>query len=193
MEAVRDEIGSKELLDRIERAVAAGEDITAIAETAGSSVAMAGDDAKLFIGDLACLVERQQGQDAIGRFAKTWGWPVDRVKEYRTVCRFYPRSVRDLFFENSLPIRARYSKLRIAKRFKDMELALDFIANGAALESNCEEFGLAVNLKLGKPTPAKKLEDFEASAETAAAELQKRLNKLENKSQHVHIKVYEVK
>lgn len=187
-------IDPEAVLDLLEQGVEAGLDIFEQAVGLGEQVRRQDDDAKWIVGDLACLVQKKHGSNRISEFAKNIGWEVDRVKEYRTQSKFYPRSVRAEFW-NNLPkgvTKPAYSKFRAAKRFKDMEVALDFLLE-CPPEWTCERLRVEVSVKLGKPTPPLKYSDFEAPFGSAASELEKHLALLQTHSQNIQIKVYEVK
>lgn len=189
-----DVINPEEMLDLMEQAVDAGLDIFEESVSMGENIRRQDDDAKWIVGDLACLVQKKYGKNRISEWAKRIGWEVDRVKEYRTQCKFYPRSVRNEFWKN-LPegtAKPAYSKFRKAKRFGDMEVALDFLL-GCPPEWTVERVGVAVNEALGKPTIPMKYIDFEAPIASAAAELTKHLALLQDQNKNIHIKGYEVK
>lgn len=193
----QDAVNLDELLDTFEQAVEHHVDFFETAVSAGSNVVRQDDDAKLFWGDAAVLIAKQYGPDRVSVWASEIGKEKERIAEYRTVCTYYPRSVRRQFLQatykdNHLPMpKALYSKFAIAKRFKDVEVSLDFIASSDPVIS-AEAFRLSVNKKLGKPTPAEKLADFETSRETAAYDLMERIKRIE-KHNKFRIKLYEVK
>lgn len=187
-----DEIDAMELFELLEKAVEAGRDVREITVAAGSISSKRGDEEKFKVGIMACFVEKQYGANAIAEWAKDVGWEAERVKEYRTVMRYYGWRAIYLFMSNYPNVKAFYSKLRTAQRFDDMEYSLDFIAEQPP-ESSAESFGIAVAIKLGKPTPPKKYLDIEIPTDCAGEALDKYLRTLINPSSKLRVKVYEVK
>jgi hypothetical protein len=68
----------------------------------GRELVAAGDGGKWKMGDLAIEVQKEYGKNRIAEFAKEVNAPVSRVREYRTVCKFYPKnSARDEILEHN--------------------------------------------------------------------------------------------
>jgi hypothetical protein len=146
-------------VELLERAAAAGEDVYQAAVGLGQMDRESKDRARWRIGDLARLVTKAYGQNRIADFAKDINEPVDRVKEYRTVCRYWERSVRADFL--ALPTLT-YSHFRIALRFADREDACDFLQDCAANAWTVEAARIELKKRLGEPLPAARLLDAEA-------------------------------
>lgn len=135
-------------IDALESASQAGENIYEAAISAGIQARESGDSAKWLIGDLALLIRKDYGQDTIGQFAGDIGTAVERVHEYRTVCKFYPRRA-----EHGKPARAdffdmpaiTYSHMRMAMRLKDFDAALEFLEDCSLNRWKCEK--AAIELK----------------------------------------------
>lgn len=147
-------------VELLERAAASGEDVYEACINLGIVAREKNDSARWLIGDLAQLVHKEYGRNRIGEFAKKINEPVDRVKEYRTVSAFWQRAVRADF----LGVEAlSYSHFRVAKRLKDMALALAFLNEAATKGWTVEATRLVLNERLGKPPVPVRLLDAEAT------------------------------
>lgn len=93
--------------------------------SAGITAREAIDQGRYDIGDLADVVaQKRYGADAIGKYAAGIGVGKERAEEYRTVCRFYPRSTRANLLD--LPC-ITYSHLRLAMRLQYYSSAVRFL------------------------------------------------------------------
>lgn len=138
------------ILDLIDQSIEAGEDPWEIITDAGIVAAADMDIYRWFIGDLACRIEKKYGENRIGEFAKTIHAPVDRVEEYRTVCRFYKKSARAEI--SGVP----YTIWREAMKLMH---PLDFLRRASALEYTVERARIHIAKVLGKPVSTSKLVD----------------------------------
>lgn len=82
------------------------------------------DTGKWLIGDVALRVRTVYAEDRLSAFASAINVPVDRVREYRTVCRYWECSARAEFL--ACPTLT-YTHLRDAMRFKNREAAAAFL------------------------------------------------------------------
>lgn len=153
-----------EIFLALEQAVDAGEEIMEVAIGLGQRYRMSEEDGKYNQGDLACLVEKRYGKNAIKDFAKSIGKEVDRIKEYRTVCRQWKRSARaEILTERP---NLTYSHLRTAGRFiKDdgdsygRKHAMRILDMAAKYTWSAEKTRIKANRLLGKPVPPVKILD----------------------------------
>lgn len=149
-------------LDAIERARAEGYDIWEMAVSAGIEASDRGNEARWFIGDLALLVDKRYGEDAIAQFAKEIKCAVKSVKTYRTTCRFWDREKsrrQDFLLDLKNVFFTHYAD---AVRLKDMDKAVEFIENCHLNDWSVEKARVELQILLGKPTPPEKLLDTEA-------------------------------
>ncbi len=133
------------------------EDYELICE-AGRIAAQNIDQGRYLIGDLAAQVKKEYGRDTVGRFAKDIGIPKARAQEYRQVCEFWSNSQRIHIFERFQGM-VSYSHLRKAMRLKNNLEAFLFIEECGNNGWTCEEAGVRLTERLGKPTPPPKLLD----------------------------------
>lgn len=184
----------------IEQAAKAGDDIWEMSIGAGLQAHEDMDAGRWRIGDLALLIGKQYGEHRIEDFAKSIKVEVGRVKEYRTVCHFWQKSVRTDILE-ACP-NATYSHLRIAMRLKNLQAAMDFVDECSANDWTAEFARLELNKRLGKPVPPRRLLDGQAKLVSGELErlilellsasfiVNEGLTKLEGKQ--VRIVMYEV-
>lgn len=153
------------VLEAIENAASSGRDVWEMVISAGIDASDKGDEARWMIGDLALLVKKSYGDDAIGKFAKDIHAPVKRVEEYRTVCAFWDRqkSARADFLAELKNVY--YSHYREALRLGDYDKAVQFIEDCALNDWTYEAARLEVNKRLGKPEPSAKILDTVARVE----------------------------
>lgn len=149
------------VLEAIEQAAAEGNDVWEMVVSAGIQASDKGDESRWLIGDLALLVRTEYGEDSIGKWAKDIKCPVDRVKEYRTVCGFWDRelSARADFLAELKNIY--YTHYREAMRLKDYDAAVEFIEECAMNDWSVEAARLELDKRLGKKAPPAKLVDSE--------------------------------
>jgi len=145
----------------IEQAAKAGDDIWEMAIGAGLQAHEDMDTGRWLIGDLSLLVSKQYGEHRIEDFAKSIKVEVGRAKEYRTVCRFWRKSVRTDFLADRPNVT--YSHLRIAMRLKMLEKAMDFIEECSDSDWTAEFARLELNRRLGKPVPPPRVLDAQAN------------------------------
>lgn len=107
-----------------------GEDIWEICVNAGMEARNMLDEGKWVVGDIAHTITQRygartpRGEGIIDAFARAINIAPDRVREYRTVAKFWKHTDRD----NMLSIAVlTYTHLRDAMRFKDIERAKDFL------------------------------------------------------------------
>lgn len=119
------------------------------------------DRGRFRIGDAALKVVKQYGRNRIGVWAIEINVRESSVKEYRTVCRYYPSSVRTDFLDN-YPVLC-YSHFKEAMRFDDMEVSLAFLEECAENAWTIERALIEIKKRLNKPVPPPKLGDFEGT------------------------------
>jgi hypothetical protein len=178
------------LLATVDQMIAKGEDPWQLMTDSCGMASEDMDARRWLIGDMACRVVKKYGSDRIGEFAKEIKQPVDQVKEWRTVCRFYPLSVRADFLQDRPNLT--YSHFRKAKRLRDMEAALDLLDKASLDDWTVELLDVEVTKLVGKPEPPMKLGDFEGRLDEARnwlAGMERRLGF----STMVAVKIYEVK
>jgi hypothetical protein len=109
------------------------------------------DAGRWSLGDIALAVEKRYGQDSIGKFATEINVKASRVREYRTVCAFYPSSARAEFLSTHPTLT--YSHLRAAMRFEDMEEAFDFLEKAASEAWTVAQVEREIAVIFGKDKP----------------------------------------
>ncbi len=151
-----------DVLTSLERLIEQGDDAWEALVSAGIQAQERKDKSVWMIGDLACLVTTRYGQDAIGDFAKSIKVEVNRVREYRTVCRFWDRktSARAELLETCPNLY--YSHYREAMRLKEMDEAITFLQECSENDWTIEATRLELDKRLGKRVPPQKLLDLEA-------------------------------
>lgn len=148
-------------VDALEALAADGADVWESAISAGIEAGASIDSGKWVIGDIACLVEKQYGEDRIGDFAKSINVERDRVVEWRGVCRFFDRPTRTAL-RASRP-NLSYTHFREAKRLKDKAKAIAFLEEAADNDWNVERARIELRAQTGKPLPPLKLVDTKAT------------------------------
>jgi hypothetical protein len=118
------------------------------------------DKARWVIGDLACFVETEYGEHKLADFADDINVALERVEEYRTMCRFWTYSARAEFSEFE---RLSYSHLRVAKAFKSLDMARLFLFECVTNAWTVRDARMEANRRLGKEPEQK-----EAKAGTKA-------------------------
>jgi len=104
------------------------------------------DTGRWRIGDLAMLVERSYGANAIGKYAIEINIEKRRVYEMCALAHFYPPETRYLFPN------LRYSHYRDAARLGDLERSLEFLTQSSDEGLTVEQARLRL---LGKTKPDK--------------------------------------
>lgn len=136
-------------------AAAHGEDIWDGSKALAMEMTHDLDQRQLRLGDLACLVEKQKGEDTIGVWATEIGEVRKTITDYRTVSRFWPKDIRDEVLDE-LP-RLNYSLLKLAaNRFPNRDEALPFLVECASNEWSVERARVTLNKRMGKRVPAEK-------------------------------------
>jgi hypothetical protein len=125
------------------------------------SAAASLDTGRFLIGDIALDVTKDYGNNSIAQFAKDVNIPVGRVREYRTVCKFYEIQHRQKLLSENPTLS--YSHLRAAMRLKDIRAATAFLEAAAVNAWTVEQTGVKLLETLGKPTPVMKLLDIEVT------------------------------
>jgi len=134
----------------------------------GRDAAQDMDGGRWTLGDLSLEVQKQYGRNRISDFAREVNVPVGRVEEYRTVCRYYPKSVRaDILGDNPL---LSYSHFRVAMRFRDIEESIEFLMECADGAYTIERSMVEIKKRLNKPVPPPKLLDAEGTLRHADLE-----------------------
>lgn len=146
------------------------------------------DEARWIIGDLACLVSAEYGRDKIADFAREVNVEKARVKEYRTVARFYKNLPRQKFAQDHPNLT--YSHMRDAMRFGDQDRAMEHLEACAIQTLTVEAARIRIQEALGKPVPPKKLEDWEGNFDQAVRWLADMKFK-HGWSKRIHIVIYE--
>jgi len=127
----------------------------------GREAASQGDRNRFKIGDLACEVETRYGEHTIIDFAKAIGTAVKSVTTYRTVCRLYIFSRREIFLTDNPMLT--YTHLRDAMVLGDVEEAYKFLETASADGLSVEAARIALTILRGKPVPPHKLLDVPVS------------------------------
>lgn len=118
------------------------------------------------IGDMALLVEKRYGDDALAKYATSIRVPVSRARQYRAVCRFWDRqNSKRLEFWEYLP-NVTYTHFLYAMRLKDVNVAAEFLRECSDNDWTSDQAYLEISRRLGKPTPPKKLIDTEVPIRT---------------------------
>jgi len=125
----------------------------------GRAAALDMDEGRWQLGDLSLEIQTQYGKNRIADFAKEVNVPVGRVREYRTVCRYYESSARAEILEDC-PLLS-YSHLRIAMRFGNIQQSIGFLNECADGAFTVERTIVELNKLLKKPIPPPKLLDAE--------------------------------
>lgn len=132
-----------------------GEDIWDGSKALAMEMAHDLDQRQLRLGDLACLVVKQKGQDTIGVWATEIGHSRKTITDYRTVSHFWPKEERDAVLDE-LP-RLNYSLLKLAaNRFASREEALPFLIECVDQEWSVEKARVALNRRMGRVVPPQK-------------------------------------
>jgi hypothetical protein len=136
-------------------AVASGSEVWARAVEYGASLATAEDRTRFELGDLALLVGTEYGRDRLGQFARAINRPAKQIQEYRGVCRYYPRVVRDQLAA-SCP-RISYTHLRVAMRLHDLDRSIAALEAANREKWTVERMGEEIDRQRGKPAPPAKV------------------------------------
>lgn len=121
------------------------------------------DEGRWSLGELALMVGKSYGDDALGEFAREVNVPKKRMTQYRTVCNFWcpawEKSTRVDFLEERETIT--YTHMRDAMRFKDLKRALAWLGEVAANGWTTDQAAFVLSERLGvvKSEPAPKLLD----------------------------------
>ncbi len=103
------------------------------------------------IGDLACFVETEYGENRLAQFADDINVAFDRVSEYRTMARFWTFPARAEYSELE---QVTYSHMRVAKSLKNLDVAKDFLKECVLNAWTVRDARLEANRLLGKePEP----------------------------------------
>ncbi len=113
------------------------------------------DEGRWTIGDLACLIVKQYNANMVGNFAKAIKYEAARVKQYRTVSRFWEKSTRVDFLETCPQLT--YTHYREAMRLKNLKDAQAFLRQCADNDWTVERTRIEIDKRLGKPTPPMRL------------------------------------
>jgi hypothetical protein len=124
--------------------------------TMGQEAAKNIDQGRYLIGGLACLIETHYGANDIKQFATKINVDEKRVREYRTVYKYYDLSHRQNFLEDHPNVC--YSQLRDAMRLKSVDESLHWLETVSDNEWTVEQARLELAKCLGKnpPTTARK-------------------------------------
>lgn len=101
------------------------------------------DNAQWELGDLACRVKKNYGEDAVGKYAIEIGVVKTTLQEYKTVSNFFEKSVRTDFSRLS------YSHFRLAEINNTKEEAIDWLKKADDNDWTYEQ--LAIEIKKSKP------------------------------------------
>ncbi len=115
------------------------------------------DEARWIIGDLALLVKKQYREDRLRDFANEINVEKSRVKEYRTVCRFYEKAARASFLADRPNLT--YSHLRDAMRFGSADRAYAFLEEVTTHTWTVDNARIELAKRLGKPVPSLRILD----------------------------------
>jgi hypothetical protein len=118
------------------------------------------DEGRWVIGEYSHRVEKRYGTDAIGEFAKQVGISKGRVKQYRTVFRFWSPVWEEkdgrLAFLAERP-NVTYTHYLDAMRLKDVDKALEWVDKVAENGWTTDEAAYYLSKRLGKGDPPEKL------------------------------------
>lgn len=138
-------------LDELAARAAEGAAIWPSAVVRGQELGGAEDSTRYELGDLALLVGSEYGADRLGQFARAINRPVSQLQEYRRVCRYYPRIVRERIFE-TCP-RLTYTHLRVAMRLHDLDRSVAVLQRAQDERWPGERLAAEVDVLRGKPAP----------------------------------------
>lgn len=141
-------------LDELATLAEGGANIWVSAVAHGLSLGGAEDRARYELGDLALLVGSEYGADRLGQFARSINRPAKQLQEYRTVCRYYPRIVREQIF-TACP-RVTYTHLRTAMRLHDLDRSVAVLRAAHEQRWPVERMAEEIDRMRGKPAPPAK-------------------------------------
>jgi hypothetical protein len=117
------------------------------------------EEGRWIIGRIAAEVETQYAAQNIGLMATAIGIEKARVWEYERVHKYYEK-LADANYRAANPM-LRYSHYRMAMRLKEPDKALEFLDECSRDGLTIEQAGIKLTERLGKPTPVKKVIEFE--------------------------------
>lgn len=158
-----EDVSQDELLNILEKAQEAGDDILSMACSLGEQAQTNMDTGRWLIGDLALMVAKRYGKNTLQEFADSINVPVARVREYRTTAAFWDRkiSVRTEYLAEFPTLT--YTHFRQAMKLKDLDDAQTFLLRCADNGWKSEAAALEVRKLLDKPEPPAKLLDAEGT------------------------------
>lgn len=145
------------------------------------------DRGRFTIGLLALEVEKDYGNDSIGKFAVDIHVEKDRVQDYRGVCAYYEKSIRTGILTECPNLR--FSHFKVAKRFGDLASSLAFLREANDNAWSCELTRIKAIERLGQPTPPMKLLDDSGPLSVVLARVASALG---GTDKQVRIVIYEV-
>lgn len=110
------------------------------------------DEGRWLLGELALMVDKQYGDDAIGEFAKDINVPKKRIAQYRTVYKFWSpawEKSKRLDFLGERP-NLSYTHYLNALRLKDLDEALKWIDEASSNGWTTDEAAHHLAERLGK-------------------------------------------
>jgi len=137
----------------IERLDKRGDDIWEVCVNEGIRAMSDVDSGKWRVGDIAHAITRRygertpRGERIIDSFAYAINADPERVREYRTVAKFWTPDQREEFLNYSI---ITYTHCRDAMRLKDIELAKDFLRECADNGWTVTQARMAIASRLGK-------------------------------------------
>lgn len=118
------------------------------------------DEARWFIGDVACLLETRYGENVIEQFAIDMNLGKKTAFERRAMAQFYPRDVRNALRADAPSLR--WSHFRRAKSLGDLDEALNVLQRASENCWTVEQLGLAVRAQSETPFKRQKVGEFTA-------------------------------
>lgn len=119
------------------------------------------DAGRWTIGRLAAEVETKYKAHNIADMAREIGIEKARIWEYERVHKFYEK-LADANYRGANPM-LRYSHFRMAMRLKEATAAMAFLDECSTDGLTIEQAGIKLTERLGKPTPARKVIEFECA------------------------------
>jgi len=129
----------------------------------GRAAAGSLDLGRFLIGDITLTIQTNYGENTLSEFAKAINVPVTRVREYRTVSKFWNIQQRQKILTDNPTLT--YSHLRSAMRLKDLDRAISFLDECGMNAYTVEQANVVLVERLGKKKPARMLFDYEVIIE----------------------------
>jgi hypothetical protein len=121
------------------------------------------DTGRFFVGELLIHIKKRYGANQIGAYAKRLRRAKSTLYEWRAMARFYQRSARAEFLNAEHKVIS-YDHMREAMRRADSpDEAIEFLREAVSLAMTVEEGQVELTVRKGKPRPALKVVDMQAT------------------------------